>query len=626
MTRVKPWSFSQNKLTINDYSSLDEVPDFLVNKITTIVVNCTINEDQFRSIVGKFTKATEINIPENSHDFTVNGDYGHLSVKYKEIETNPMQQCNIGDFDVTIDRCTKTAILEKYTGQSPEVIIPDSISYEDTEYTVLRINGDVFAKCGFVKTVHFESFPSSIPEVKKYGPVEVREITVRFGDTVAVFSNFDFVSSNHSLRNLVLSPMVIDTEFRNCDSLRKIIIGKDTILKGGAFAGCKNLEYADLGKWIEELPNCLFKDCSSLKTVQIPEAVKTISEGAFENCTLLETVHLPDGIEVIGNNAFYGCESLSSIDLPNKITTIGDYSFGHCTALTSVKLPESMTHLGKGSFSDCTSLSDIEIGKNITSIGDRTFSSCNRIEEITIPDGVESIGESAFRGCINLLMIRLGKNLSFIGKDAFYGCSSLYEIINDSSIDLWGDKIEVGLINSHAASIHSSEKPRDVIKVNINEDDTVYLKIKSGNVCNLISYRSLSAEISIPDFFAYNGEKLQVRWVKPGSFRKCLHLKKITFNGDGYWFASRILGVKGVEEIDINGSVKFAVSSSFYPMTFPRTIRVNGEEAKLKPVELSGIKYWARPILAGGKIVDILVGRRVERKMTWKEFMSLRKE
>ena len=83
-------------------------------------------------------------------------------------------------------------------------------------------------------------------------------------------------------------------------------------------------------KWTE-IPNNLFKNCSNLKSVILPET-----------------------IERIGSSAFSGC-SLESVSLPESLTFLGDYAFEK-NPLITVTIPSSLYSMGYNPFRECTSL------------------------------------------------------------------------------------------------------------------------------------------------------------------------------------------------------------------------------------------------------------------------------
>ena len=71
-------------------------------------------------------------------------------------------------------------------------------------------------------------------------------------------------------------------------------------------------------------------------TVTIPTTV------TYENKTY--------SVTSIGEHAFHNCSSLKSITLPEGVKSIGEYAFGGCSCLASITLPESVTSIGHRAF------------------------------------------------------------------------------------------------------------------------------------------------------------------------------------------------------------------------------------------------------------------------------------
>lgn len=55
----------------------------------------------------------------------------------------------------------------------------------------------------------------------------------------------------------------------------------------------------------------------------------------------------------IGNSVFRACTSLQSVTIPNSVTCIGEECFRNCTSLQSVIIPESVTNIEKYVFKAC---------------------------------------------------------------------------------------------------------------------------------------------------------------------------------------------------------------------------------------------------------------------------------
>ena len=143
----------------------------------------------------------------------------------------------------------------------------------------------------------------------------------------------------------------------------------------------------------------VFKNCTNLKSVVIPDSITSINESMFWGCTSLESVTLPNTITTIFNNAFRECTALESINIPDSVTSIKQYVFKDCTSLSSITIPDSVTSIGINSFENCTGLKEVVLPSNITSISDKLFNECISLEVITIPSTVTTIYSSSFYNC-----------------------------------------------------------------------------------------------------------------------------------------------------------------------------------------------------------------------------------
>ena len=194
---------------------------------------------------------------------------------------------------------------------------------------------------------------------------------------------------------------------------------------------CETIDYEGNSYTLTYIGEEAFKDCSSLKSVIIPNSVTSIGGWAFEGCSSLTSVTIPNSVTWIGGSAFEGCTSLTSMvvasgnstydsrdncnaiietatntlifgcqntTIPNSVTSIGDLAFSGCTSLTSVTIPESVKWIGEVAFEDCSSLKSVTIPNSVTSIGDQAFSGCKSLKSVTISNSVASMGEVVFGG------------------------------------------------------------------------------------------------------------------------------------------------------------------------------------------------------------------------------------
>ena len=105
--------------------------------------------------------------------------------------------------------------------------------------------------------------------------------------------------------------------------------------------------------------NYVFRGCTSLTSIHIPEGVTKIRNSAFQYCTSLSSIYIPESVTSMEDSAFSGCSSLASINIPEGVTSIRACIFYKCSSFTSVNIPEGVTSIKSQAFENCTSLVSI---------------------------------------------------------------------------------------------------------------------------------------------------------------------------------------------------------------------------------------------------------------------------
>ena len=145
--------------------------------------------------------------------------------------------------------------------------------------------------------------------------------------------------------------------------------------------------------------NSMFRNCTNLQSIIIPQSVTSIGEEAFYNCDALVSITIPNSVTSIGKYAFRSCSFLPSVTIPNSVTSIENGAFENCDALTSVTIPNSVTLIGAGAFEDCDALTSITIPNSVTLIGAAAFEDCDALTSIAIPNSVTSTKGRTFGDC-----------------------------------------------------------------------------------------------------------------------------------------------------------------------------------------------------------------------------------
>lgn len=79
--------------------------------------------------------------------------------------------------------------------------------------------------------------------------------------------------------------------FRECNSIKKVIINQSTEIKGEAFIACRNLTELELGKGVSKIDSSAFYGCFNLKQISFTKSVKDLSKYPFWDCDKLTDVY-----------------------------------------------------------------------------------------------------------------------------------------------------------------------------------------------------------------------------------------------------------------------------------------------------------------------------------------------
>lgn len=326
---------------------------------------------------------------------------------------------------------------------SGDVIIPESVIYNDRTYRVTSIGRFAFNGCKELTSVDIPNSVTSIEESAFAYCTSLSSTIMPNYLTSIGKSAFVGCSTLTSITIPSSTTSIGDTPFSDCSSLNSIIVdpannryksesgvlfNKSGILLICYPAGKPEKKYV-IPNSVKNIGPFAFDGCASLTSVDIPNSVISIREYAFSRCTGLTSVVIPNSVTSIRKFTFSGCTGLTSVDIPNSVTIIGDIAFSECEKLSSVDIPNSVISIGEYAFFSCTSLTSIVIPNSVTRISNGTFALCEGLVNIEIPNSITHIGREAFRKC-SFSEIDLPDSITYIGDNAFSGCLELRKVIS----------------------------------------------------------------------------------------------------------------------------------------------------------------------------------------------------
>lgn len=297
--------------------------------------------------------------------------------------------------------------------------IPETVSFEGTDYPVTEIGRMAFYQNGTIESINF---PSGLKYIGSWSFMDCSAL-----QSVTLPDGIEKVDS---------------CAFRHCVSLESVDLGNGIKEPGyGSFMANPGLTSIVIPASVTSMGDFMLNGCTNLTSITFEAtSLNTLGYGAISE-TGISNIVLPATINVVKNNACGRCPNLTTATLPTNLTEVPFQIFTMCVNLESIELPSNYTAIAGEAFYGCSKLATInlenitrfdhaclyethaltgalEFNENTTYIGDFSFRG-SAISSIKVGPNCETIDNYAFWACTNMKTAELAEGLQSIGQGAF---------------------------------------------------------------------------------------------------------------------------------------------------------------------------------------------------------------
>lgn len=310
------------------------------------------------------------------------------------------------------------AVILSYRKEEGTVQIPSSLD----GHAVTVIDSHAFYFNEGKRSITSIQIPDSVTEIgeKAFSGTGVKEITIP--DSVLKIGEFAFedcrdlervflsksvekISGNVFQLSAKLAEIEVDSHNIAFTSVDGVLYNKDKTELLAVPEG-KDLADFQFPDSVKVIGRSAFAYCKTLTRAVIGKNVESIGPKAFLECIRLSEVVLDDNLKVIGPCAFEDCGRLEKINIPDGTMEIGEWAFCHCKGLTNIVVPESVSFIGNKAIG-YSSFSSREPYHNICITGYEGTAAYNYANKCNIAFQDAETGEMAWYGLLELFQLRI---------------------------------------------------------------------------------------------------------------------------------------------------------------------------------------------------------------------------
>lgn len=277
--------------------------------------------------------------------------------------------------------------------KSPEIVIPETVTYNSKTLTVVSIEASAFRNSTTLESIILPGSVKTIGGSAFYSCSNLNSISLNQVETIGVYAFRD--CNNLKVINIPSTITSIGIDAFNCPNLTAVHITDLSAWCKIKFAYSQYYESLS-GRYSNPLyyAKKLHLNGELITNIKIPSDVTDIGPFAFVNCIDLTEVIIPENINSIEICAFDGCSNLKNLtieDSENSLT-IKNFSYGNYGSCAFEDCPLIKLYIGRDfksnsqfpAFRDNNELKNLTIGSKVTSLSSQSFLNCDSIVNIQV--------------------------------------------------------------------------------------------------------------------------------------------------------------------------------------------------------------------------------------------------
>ena len=341
--------------------------------------------------------------------------------------------------------------VAKYASDLPtgDMVIPSTVEYNSTTYTVTSIPNDGFKSCTGLTSVVIPNTVTSIGSSAFNGCTGLLSVTLPNTSLTTIgasaFYNCTSINTTVTIPSSVTS--LGNKAFMNCSAMPAVVYNMVTnsvscTTTTAPFLGCTGLRTVTIGEDVSSVQTRTFYGPAGITTVNFNAinctkcGFETASEFA-QSRTAITTVNIGSNVTKIPDYAFYNCTAFTSLTIPDAVTSIGTKAFMNCSGIANspFSITSAIESIAANAFTSCTNIPSLVFSNTLTTIGNNAFEGCSGITSVTFPStSLTTIGSNTFKSCIGInTTITIPESVTSLGNLAFTGCTAIPAIVYNSA-------------------------------------------------------------------------------------------------------------------------------------------------------------------------------------------------